>query len=81
VVLLLDEPSEGLAPSVVQELGSLLAELRAQRVTLVLVEQNLSLALHLVDRVYVMNKGAVVFEGPPSALLSDEALHRQYLGV
>jgi branched-chain amino acid transport system ATP-binding protein len=81
VVLLLDEPTEGLAPSVVRELGALLAELRARGVTLLLVEQNLSLALHVVDRVYVMNKGAVVFDGTPRALLADEGLHRQYLGV
>jgi branched-chain amino acid transport system ATP-binding protein len=81
VVLLLDEPSEGLAPAVVRELGALLTELRAHRVTLLLVEQNLSLALHIVDRVYVMNKGAVVFDGTPRALLADEVLHRQYLGV
>jgi branched-chain amino acid transport system ATP-binding protein len=81
VVLLLDEPSEGLAPSVVREVGALLTELRGRGVTLVLVEQNLSLALDVVDRVYVMNKGAVVFDGTPQALMAHEALHRQYLGV
>ena len=80
-LLLMDEPSEGLAPLIVQEIGAIIAELKAERLSFILVEQNLSLALDSVDRVYVMNKGAIVFEGTPQALMADEATHRQYLGV
>lgn len=80
-LVLLDEPSEGLAPTVVQQVGEILRQLKQERVPLLLVEQNLTLALNLADRVYVMSKGAVVFEGTPAALMADEALHRQYLGV
>lgn len=80
-LMLLDEPSEGLAPIIVREIGEVVMDLKASGVPLVLVEQNLSLALHIVDRVYVMNKGQIVFEGTPRALVADEQLHRQYLGV
>jgi branched-chain amino acid transport system ATP-binding protein len=80
-VILMDEPSEGLAPIVVREIGAMILELKQSGVPLLLVEQNLSLALNIVDRVYVMNKGTIVFEGTPRALLANETLHRQYLGV
>ncbi|MBI2755350.1 MAG: ABC transporter ATP-binding protein [Chloroflexi bacterium] len=80
-LLLMDEPSEGLAPMVVREIGAILAELKQEGVPLLLVEQNLLLALDIVDRLYVMNKGTVVFEGTPRSLLANETLHRQYLGV
>jgi branched-chain amino acid transport system ATP-binding protein len=80
-LILMDEPSEGLAPIVVREIGAMILELKQSGVPLLLVEQNLSLALNIVDRVYVMNKGTIVFEGTPQALLANEALHRQYLGV
>ena len=80
-LLLMDEPSEGLAPLIVQEIGAIIAELKAESLSFILVEQNLALALDSVDRVYVMNKGAIVFEGTPRALMQDEAIHRQYLGV
>ncbi len=80
-LLLMDEPSEGLAPMIVREIGAIIAELKAEKLSFVLVEQNLSLALDSVDRAYVMNKGAIVFEGTPGELLADEAVHRQYLGV
>ncbi len=81
LLLLMDEPSEGLAPLIVREIGAIIAELKAEKLSFVLVEQNLSLALDSVDRVYVMNKGAIVFEGTPGELVADEAVHRQYLGV
>jgi branched-chain amino acid transport system ATP-binding protein len=80
-LLLMDEPSEGLAPMIVREIGAIIGELKRERLSFILVEQNLPLALGSVDRVYVMNKGAIVFEGTPQALLEDEATHRQYLGV
>jgi branched-chain amino acid transport system ATP-binding protein len=80
-LLLLDEPSEGLAPLIVEEVGRIALELKQAGLPILLVEQNLALALDVVDRVYVMNKGGIVFEGTPRALMADEALHRQYLGV
>lgn len=80
-LLLLDEPSEGLAPLIVREIGAIIAELKAEKLSFILVEQNLGLALRSIDRLYVMNKGAIVFEGTPATLMQDEAVHRQYLGV
>ncbi len=80
-LLLLDEPSEGLAPLIVREIGTTLQALKAQRLSLLLVEQNYHLALRVADRVYVMNKGQIVYEGTPASLKSDEEIKRRYLGV
>jgi branched-chain amino acid transport system ATP-binding protein len=80
-LLLLDEPSEGLAPLIVREIGAVLTALKAQRLSLLLVEQNYHLALRVADRVYVMNKGQVVYEGTPAGLEADEEVKRRYLGV
>lgn len=80
-LLLLDEPSEGLAPLLVREIGGIITKLRASNLSILLVEQNLALALKIADRVYVMNKGRIVFEGTPEALRSQPDVMRQYLGV
>ena len=80
-LLLLDEPSEGLAPLIVREIGSILIALKAERLSLLLVEQNYHLALRVADRVYVMNKGQIVYEGTPAGLEADEEVKRRYLGV
>ena len=80
-LLLLDEPSEGLAPLVVVEIGQIISELRAQGMTILLVEQNLTLALELADRVYLMSKGRIVFEGTPAELRQQPELMERYLGV
>ena len=80
-LLLLDEPSEGLAPLIVREIGSILIALKAERLSLLLVEQNYHLALRVADRVYVMNKGKIVYEGTPAGLEADEEIKRRYLGV
>ncbi|MGH7316659.1 MAG: ABC transporter ATP-binding protein [Candidatus Rokuibacteriota bacterium] len=80
-LLLLDEPSEGLAPLIVREIGTILRTLKAQRLSLLLVEQNYHLALRVADRVYVMNKGQIVYEGTPAALDAAEEVKRRYLGV
>jgi branched-chain amino acid transport system ATP-binding protein len=80
-LLVLDEPSEGLAPRIVAQLGEVLVELRASGVAILLVEQNLALALRAAERAYVMNKGRIVFEGSVSALRGDRAVLHQYLGV
>ena len=80
-LLLLDEPSEGLAPLIVREIGTTLQALKAQRLALLLVEQNYHLALRVADRVYVMNKGQIVYQGTPAGLQADEEVKRRYLGV
>ena len=80
-LILLDEPSEGLAPLIVREIGRILLALKAERLSLLLVEQNYHLALRVADRVYVMNKGQIVYEGTPAALEADEEVKRRYLGV
>jgi branched-chain amino acid transport system ATP-binding protein len=80
-LLLLDEPSEGLAPLIVREIGTILTTLKAERLSLLLVEQNYHLALRVADRVYVMNKGRIVYEGTPAGLEADEEVKRRYLGV
>ena len=80
-LILLDEPSEGLAPLIVREIGRILLALKAERLSLLLVEQNYHLALRVADRVYVMNKGQIVYEGTPAGLEADEDVKRRYLGV
>jgi branched-chain amino acid transport system ATP-binding protein len=80
-LILLDEPSEGLAPMIVREIGRILLALKAERLSLLLVEQNYHLALRVADRVYVMSKGQIVWEGTPAGLEADEEVKRRYLGV
>jgi branched-chain amino acid transport system ATP-binding protein len=80
-VLLLDEPSEGLAPIIVREIGEVVKGLKGARLSILLVEQNYHLALRVADRVYVMNKGAIVWEGTPAELEGSEDVKRRYLGV
>lgn len=80
-VLLLDEPSEGLAPLIVREIGRILARLKEERLSILLVEQNYHLALRIADRVYVMSKGQIVYEGTPATLGTNEEVKRRYLGV
>jgi branched-chain amino acid transport system ATP-binding protein len=79
-VLLLDEPSLGLAPRVIAEIFSALDALREQGVTMLLVEQDARLALKHADRGYVMRTGRVVLEGSAAALLADESVRTIYLG-
>ncbi len=80
-ILLLDEPSEGLAPLLVRELGRVLAELKRGGASILLVEQNLPFALRVADHVYLLSKGRTVHECTPEALRADDALKAQYLGV
>ncbi len=80
-LLLLDEPSEGLAPLIVAEIRRIISLLNEQGLSILLVEQHLSLALGLADRVYVMSKGRIVFAGTPQELRTSEEIMHQYLGV
>jgi branched-chain amino acid transport system ATP-binding protein len=80
-LLLLDEPSEGLAPLVVDALLAKIAELKAQGLTILLAEQGVDFSLALADRVYVLEKGAVRFTGAAAALKSDRALLDRLMAV
>ncbi len=80
-LLLLDEPSEGLAPKLLREVGEALAHLRETGLSLLLVEQNLALATHVAQRVYVMNKGTIVFSGTPADLGAQREVESRFLGV
>jgi branched-chain amino acid transport system ATP-binding protein len=80
-LLLLDEPSQGLAPMVVSAVMDTIRELKSQRVSMLLVEQNAEMALQLADRVYVIDHGAVVFEGTSGRLRDDRGVMATYLGV
>jgi branched-chain amino acid transport system ATP-binding protein len=78
-LVLLDEPSEGLAPIVVQEIGRVLVQLKESGLAILLVEQNVPLALRVADRVYVMSKGQIMYHGAASGL--DEDVKRRFLGI
>jgi len=80
-VLLMDEPSEGLAPLIVVEVGRTLLRLKQEGQSIVLVEQNIKLALGLADEVVILNTGRVAFHGPVDRVRGDQALITQHLGV
>jgi branched-chain amino acid transport system ATP-binding protein len=80
-VLLLDEPSEGLAPKLVVDVGEALRSLRGAGLAILLVEQNLALATRVAQRLYVMNKGTIVFGGTSAELAARPDVEASYLGV
>jgi branched-chain amino acid transport system ATP-binding protein len=81
-LLVMDEITEGLSPVLVEATGNVIRDLKeTKQQTILLVEQNLPIALSLADYVYVMNKGAIVFEGLPEELEKSENIHSLYLGV
>jgi branched-chain amino acid transport system ATP-binding protein len=80
-LLLLDEPSEGLAPLIVRDLGRQIGRLKEQGLTILLCEQNAKFATRLSDRAYILEKGHVRFAGSIQALHDNEDVRRQYLGV
>ena len=80
-VLLMDEPSEGLAPLIVAEVGRTIARLKAEGQSILLVEQNVKLAFDLADDVAILNTGRVAFAGPAAAARDNESLITQHLGV
>src|SRR5437870_3043483 len=80
-LLLLDEPSEGLAPLVVDHLRDQIAQLKREGLTILLAEQNTEFSLALADRVYVLEKGALRFSGPSAALRDNEALRHELLAL
>jgi branched-chain amino acid transport system ATP-binding protein len=80
-ILLMDEPSEGLAPLLVREFGRILVALKREGTAILLVEQNLAFALRVADHVYLMSKGRIVHECAPAALRHDEGTKARWLGV
>jgi branched-chain amino acid transport system ATP-binding protein len=80
-LLLMDEPSEGLAPQLVAEVGRTIAQLKAEGQSIVLVEQNIKLTLDLADDVVIINTGRVVFRGSANAIKLHDAIVSQHLGV
>jgi len=80
-VLLLDEPYEGLAPVIVQEIAKTLEIIRDQGITTVIVEQNAVAALKLADRAVILDTGTVVYDGSAKEVLDDEALREKYLAI
>jgi len=80
-LLLMDEPTEGLAPLLVREVGRVIGQLKREGLSILLVEQNLPLALGVADRVHILSRGQIVYTGAPAALAADEEVKARYLGV
>jgi branched-chain amino acid transport system ATP-binding protein len=80
-LVLIDEPTEGLAPLLVEQVGVLLAEIASRGVSILLVEQKLTIALKISRRLYVMGHGQIVFEGTPADLAADSRIRQEWLEV
>jgi branched-chain amino acid transport system ATP-binding protein len=80
-LIMIDEPTEGLAPLIVQQVGDLIAKIAEAGVSILLVEQKLSIALRISHRVYVMGHGRIVFEGTPDQLRSNDDVRKEWLEV
>ena len=80
-LLLLDEPTEGLAPLLVLEVGRVIKELKREGLSILLVEQNLPLALSVADRTHILSRGQIVYSARPDELLANEEVKSRYLGV
>jgi branched-chain amino acid transport system ATP-binding protein len=80
-LLLMDEPTEGLAPLLVREVGRVIENLKTQGLSILLVEQNLPLALRVADHVHVLSRGRVVHSSAPDALWRNEEIKSRYLGL
>ena len=80
-LMMIDEPTEGLAPKMVELVADLLERIAARGVSILLVEQKLTIALRISKRLYVMGHGRIVFEGSPAALQADAAVRKEWLEV
>lgn len=80
-LILMDEPSEGLAPIIVEEIAKIIRQLKQSNYSILLVEQNISQALALADYAYIINKGAIAYQSDPDELCDNEAVLNKYLGV
>ena len=80
-LVMIDEPTEGLAPLIVQQVGDLIAEIARRGVAILLIEQKLSIAMRISHRVYVMGRGRIVFEGTPAQLNANQTVRHEWLEV
>ena len=80
-VIMLDEPSQGLAPMIVEDVKEMLIKLKKEGMSIILVEQNLQTALDVADRVYILDQGEIVFEGKSEELSKNKKLTLKFLGV
>jgi branched-chain amino acid transport system ATP-binding protein len=80
-LLLMDEPTEGLAPLLVREVGRIIGDLKREGLSILLVEQNMPLALSVADRVHVLSRGMIVHSGPPDELAGNHEVQSRYLGL
>lgn len=80
-LIMIDEPTEGLAPQLVEQVGRLLQEIADRGVSILLVEQKLTIALKISKRVYVMGHGKIVWDGTPQELRADPQIRREWLEV
>ena len=80
-LMLIDEPTEGLAPKIVLQVGSLIADIAKRGVSILLIEQKLSIALKISARVYVMGHGEIVYEGPPAEFRTRDDIRQEWLEV
>jgi branched-chain amino acid transport system ATP-binding protein len=80
-LLLMDEPSEGLAPRIVKEVGRIIYQLKQKGFSILLVEQNLPMAMKVADYLYILSNGEVVYESTPQHLMENDEVKRKYIGV
>ncbi len=80
-LLLMDEPSEGLAPVIIDQVGEVIRKLKETGLSILIVEQNIALACSAADEILIMNKGQIVWHGKPEELLENKEIQHQYLGV
>ncbi len=80
-LIMIDEPTEGLAPKIVEQVGAFLSAIKQRGISVLLVEQKLAIALDISERVYVVGHGRVVFEGSPQDLRANEAVRKEWLEV
>jgi branched-chain amino acid transport system ATP-binding protein len=80
-LVMIDEPTEGLAPKIVEQVAKLFEEIKSRGISILLVEQKLTIALKISQRVYVMGHGRIVFEGTPDDLRGNEAIRKEWLEV
>ncbi len=81
VLMLIDEPSEGLSPIMVEKIAEVLKEIKKQGKTILLVEQNTDMALEISNRCYLMDEGVIKFEGSPAEIKGNEEIQREYLAI
>ena len=80
-LVMIDEPTEGLAPMLIEQVGTLLQEMSKRGISVLLVEQKLTIALKISQRLYVMGHGQIVFDGTPAELRNNEKIRKEWLEV